>query len=253
MRQVKEMGPLQNVLGMLPGRAQGAASNAEIDDREIDRVEAIICSMTPAERRDPSLINGSRRVRIANGSGVDHADVNGLLKQFKMVQQMMKSAGKGKMPKFPMGELARAELAAAVRSPARRRVGYAFPSHFARRDRRARIPETRRNPFRGREDPPDAGREEEATDVPRRGGRRSFAPRRAVHRDHRAVRPPPGAVVLLEIDAESALAWLRKGAQPTEQVQKLLTATGRVGAVRGGAQQARGHASCRGAGTPPAR
>ena len=99
------MGPLQNVLGMLPGVPK-EIKNAEIDDREINRIEAIICSMTPAERRDPSLINGSRRVRIANGSGVTPADVNGLLKQFKMVQQMMKSAGKGKMPKMPaMGEL----------------------------------------------------------------------------------------------------------------------------------------------------
>jgi len=108
MRQVRRMGPLQNVLGMLPGVPK-EIKNAEIDDREINRIEAIICSMTPAERRDPSIINGSRRVRIANGSGVTPADVNGLLKQFKMVQQMMKSAGpgmmKGKMPKFPMGEL----------------------------------------------------------------------------------------------------------------------------------------------------
>src|SRR6185295_6530674 len=105
MRQVRKMGPLQNVLGMLPGVPK-EIKNAEIDDKEINRIEAIICSMTPAERRDPSLINGSRRVRIANGSGVTPADVNGLLKQFKMVQQMMKSAGKGKMPKLPaMGEL----------------------------------------------------------------------------------------------------------------------------------------------------
>jgi signal recognition particle subunit SRP54 len=105
MRQVRRMGPLQNVLAMLPGVPK-EIKNAEIDDREINRIEAIICSMTPAERRDPSLINGSRRVRIANGSGVTPADVNGLLKQFKMVQQMMKSAGKGRMPKLPaMGEL----------------------------------------------------------------------------------------------------------------------------------------------------
>ncbi len=105
MRQVRKMGPLQNVLAMLPGVPK-EIKNAEIDDKEINRIEAIICSMTPAERRDPSLINGSRRVRIASGSGVTPADVNGLLKQFKMVQQMMKSAGKGKMPKFPeMGEL----------------------------------------------------------------------------------------------------------------------------------------------------
>ena len=95
MRQVQEDGPA-------PERARDAAracprscKNAEIDDGEIGRIEAIICSMTPEERRDPSLINGSRRVRIAQGSGVTTADVNGLLKQFKMVQQMMKGDGQG--------------------------------------------------------------------------------------------------------------------------------------------------------------
>jgi signal recognition particle subunit SRP54 len=102
MRQVRRMGPLQNVLAMLPGVPK-ELKNAEISDREINRVEAIICSMTPAERRDPSVINGSRRVRIAKGSGVTPADVNNLLKQFKMVQQMMKGAGKGRMPKLPPG------------------------------------------------------------------------------------------------------------------------------------------------------
>jgi len=102
MRQVKRMGPIQNVLGMLPGMPK-ELKNAEIDDREIARVEAIICSMTSAERRDPSLINGSRRLRIARGSGVTTQDVNALLKQFKMVQQMMRGAAKGKMPKLPIG------------------------------------------------------------------------------------------------------------------------------------------------------
>jgi signal recognition particle subunit SRP54 len=104
MRQVRKMGPLQNVLSMLPGVPK-EIRDAEIDDKEINRIEAIICAMTPAERRDPSIINGSRKTRIAQGSGVTTQDVNGLLKQFKMVQQMMKSAGRGKMPKFPMGEL----------------------------------------------------------------------------------------------------------------------------------------------------
>jgi signal recognition particle subunit SRP54 len=108
MRQVRKMGPLQNVLGMLPGVPK-EIKNAEIDDKEINRIEAIICSMTAAERDDPSIINGSRRARIARGSGVTIQDVNGLLKQFKMVQQMMKSAGKagkgkrGRMPKMPPG------------------------------------------------------------------------------------------------------------------------------------------------------
>src|SRR5436190_468001 len=102
MRQVKRMGPIQHVLGMLPGMPK-ELKNAEIDDREIARVEAIICSMTSAERRDPSLIDGSRRLRIARGSGVTTQDVNALLKQFKMVQQMMRGAAKGKMPKLPIG------------------------------------------------------------------------------------------------------------------------------------------------------
>jgi signal recognition particle subunit SRP54 len=108
MRQVKKMGPLQNVLGMLPGVPK-ELKNAQVEDTEIARVEAIICAMTPAERRDPSIINGSRRMRIAQGSGVTTSDVNGLLKQFKMVQQMMKGVGKSKLPRLPK-ELADMDL-----------------------------------------------------------------------------------------------------------------------------------------------
>jgi signal recognition particle subunit SRP54 len=99
MRQVRKMGPLQSVLAMLPGVPK-ELRDAEIDDNEINRVEAIICSMTPKERHDPSIINGSRRARIAAGSGVTTQDVNALLKQFKTVQQMMRGVGKGKLPKF---------------------------------------------------------------------------------------------------------------------------------------------------------
>jgi signal recognition particle subunit SRP54 len=89
MQQVKRMGPLQNVLGMLPGMPK-EIRNAEIDDKELGRVEAIIRSMTPDERRKPELINGSRRSRIAKGSGTTTTEVNNLLKQFKQVQQMMR-------------------------------------------------------------------------------------------------------------------------------------------------------------------
>jgi signal recognition particle subunit SRP54 len=89
------MGPLSNLIGMLPGMPK-EIRKAEIDDREIARVEAIIHSMTPEERRKPELINGSRRLRIANGSGTSTADVNKLLKEFKTVQSMMRSfAGPG--------------------------------------------------------------------------------------------------------------------------------------------------------------
>jgi signal recognition particle subunit SRP54 len=93
MRQMRKMGPLSSIVGMLPGVPK-EMRNAEIDDGEIARVEAIICSMTPTERRDPAVINGSRRARIAAGSGTTTAQVNALLKQFKMVQQMMRSLTK---------------------------------------------------------------------------------------------------------------------------------------------------------------
>jgi signal recognition particle subunit SRP54 len=93
MQQVKKMGPLTNIIGMLPGVPK-ELKQAEIDDGELARVEAIIQSMTPQERRDPSIINGSRRLRIANGSGMTTADVNQLLKQFKEMQRMMRSFGR---------------------------------------------------------------------------------------------------------------------------------------------------------------
>jgi signal recognition particle subunit SRP54 len=106
MRQVRKMGPLQNVIAMLPGVPK-ELKNADVDDRELARVEAIICSMTAEERREPTIINGSRRLRIARGSGTTTADVNAMLKQFKMVQQMMKQMmkpGKGKR-RFSMPDL----------------------------------------------------------------------------------------------------------------------------------------------------
>lgn len=92
LRQVKKMGPLNNVIGMLPGMPK-EVKDADIDDRELERVEAIICSMTPTERRQPGVINGSRRTRIAAGSGTSTVAVNNLLKQFSQMQQMMKQMG----------------------------------------------------------------------------------------------------------------------------------------------------------------
>ncbi|HZJ27052.1 MAG TPA: signal recognition particle protein [Acidimicrobiia bacterium] len=101
MRQVKKMGPLQSVMKLMPGLPK-ELKDAELDDSELARVEAIICSMTPAERDDPALISGSRRSRIARGSGTTTSEVNALLKQFKMVQQMMRSVAQGKRPKLPI-------------------------------------------------------------------------------------------------------------------------------------------------------
>jgi signal recognition particle subunit SRP54 len=89
MQQIKKMGPLSGIVGMLPGIPK-EVKNANISDKELGRVEAIIHSMTLSERRDPSLINGSRRLRIATGSGTSTSEVNLLLKQFKEMQRMMK-------------------------------------------------------------------------------------------------------------------------------------------------------------------
>jgi signal recognition particle subunit SRP54 len=101
MQQVRKMGPLQNLVGMIPGLPK-EARDAQVDESQLGRIEAIIRSMTPEERRNPAVINGSRRLRIARGSGTSTQDVNGMLKQFKMVQQMMRSVAKGKMPRMPV-------------------------------------------------------------------------------------------------------------------------------------------------------
>ncbi|HLI24960.1 MAG TPA: signal recognition particle protein [Acidimicrobiales bacterium] len=89
MQQVKKMGPLSGLMGMIPGLPK-EVRNAEIDDRMLGPIEAIIRSMTPAERRDPSIINGSRRARIARGSGTTTTEVNTLLERFKEMQRYMR-------------------------------------------------------------------------------------------------------------------------------------------------------------------
>ena len=99
MKQVRKMGPLSGILGMLPGMgAMKQLKNADIDERELDRVEAIILSMTPQERAHPGLINGSRRKRIAAGSGTKVQQVNNLVKQFDQMKVMMKAMAGGRMP-----------------------------------------------------------------------------------------------------------------------------------------------------------
>ncbi|MEV6595231.1 signal recognition particle protein [Actinoplanes sp. NPDC051346] len=90
---VRRMGPIANILGMMPGMGQMKDQLAELDDSHFDRVTAIIRSMTPGERTNPKIINGSRRARIANGSGVTVMDVNQLLNRFADAQKMMKQMG----------------------------------------------------------------------------------------------------------------------------------------------------------------
>jgi len=89
MQQVRKMGPLSSIMGMLPGVPK-ELRQAEVDEDQLGSIEAIIFSMTPAERQDPSIINGQRRRRIAMGSGTTTQAVNGLLKQFTMMRQMMR-------------------------------------------------------------------------------------------------------------------------------------------------------------------
>jgi signal recognition particle subunit SRP54 len=90
---LRRMGPIANILGMMPGMGQVKDQLAELDDSHFDRIAAIIRSMTPGERTNPKIINGSRRVRIANGSGVTVMDVNQLLNRFADAQKMMKQMG----------------------------------------------------------------------------------------------------------------------------------------------------------------
>ena len=97
MQALKKMGPLSGVLGLMPGMPK-ELKNAEIGDDDLKPVEAIIYSMTREERARPEIINGSRRARIATGSGTSVAEVNRLVKQFSEMQKMMKKMGGGGMP-----------------------------------------------------------------------------------------------------------------------------------------------------------
>jgi signal recognition particle subunit SRP54 len=116
MRQIKKLGPLQDLLAMLPGipGAKQQLKDLQVDEGEMARTEAIICSMTPEERRNPAIIGGSRRLRIAKGAGTTTNEVNALLREFAQAKKMMKSmmgmagfGGKGpkglKLPKLPPG------------------------------------------------------------------------------------------------------------------------------------------------------
>jgi signal recognition particle subunit SRP54 len=98
LKRVRKMGPLTSILGMIPGLAGHQLSKMQVDDRELDRVEAIILSMTPYERNHPEAIKGSRRLRIAKGSGTNVQQVNQLIKQFDQMRKMMRGIQQGKMP-----------------------------------------------------------------------------------------------------------------------------------------------------------
>ena len=134
LQAIRRMGPIGNLLGMLPGAGQMKEALAQVDDKDLDRTAAIIRSMTPAERADPKMINGSRRLRIANGSGVTVSEVNNLVDRFFEARKMM------------------ARMMAAWADPGR--AATRRNSQGQRRTRRARTSRPARRPRTS----PDAGR-----------------------------------------------------------------------------------------------
>jgi signal recognition particle subunit SRP54 len=97
LRQIRKLGPLQNLLGMIPGMG-AQLRDVKVDEKEFDRLQAIILSMTPEERRKPELIKGSRRARIAQGSGTNVQAVKQLIKQFEQMRKVMRQVSQGRMP-----------------------------------------------------------------------------------------------------------------------------------------------------------
>ena len=101
LQAIRRMGPIRNLIGMLPGAGQMRDALDQLDDRDVDRIQAIIRSMTPAERDNPKIINGSRRSRIARGSGTQVSEVNQLVERFFAARDMMSQAAKGGFPGMP--------------------------------------------------------------------------------------------------------------------------------------------------------
>ena len=99
MKQLKNMGSLSEIAGMIPGVKASDLEGASMDEKLLQRMEAIILSMTPAEREDPKLLNSSRKKRIAAGSGTQVVDINRLLKQYELMLQLTRQFSKGKLPK----------------------------------------------------------------------------------------------------------------------------------------------------------
>ncbi len=100
LRRIRKMGSLRSLLGMIPGIGK-QVKDMQVDDKQLDRVEAMILSMTPSERRNPSLIDGSRRRRIASGSGTSVQQINQLLQQHRQMKKMMKQVAAGGTPAMP--------------------------------------------------------------------------------------------------------------------------------------------------------
>ncbi len=135
MQAVRRMGPLSKILGMMPGMGQMKDQIAGIDEREIDRIEAIIYSMTPAERTNPKILDGSRRARIAKGSGTQVSDVNSLVNRFFDARKMMQSLAGGAMAGMPGMPGARRQPS---KPPVKKRSGHGVSGNPAKRGQSAK-------------------------------------------------------------------------------------------------------------------
>jgi signal recognition particle subunit SRP54 len=122
LRRIRKMGSLRSLLGMIPGIGK-QVKDMQVDDKQLDRVEAMILSMTPSERRNPQVIDGSRRRRIASGSGTSVQQVNQLLQQHRQMKKMMKQVASGKTPNMggAQGAMATRPRAAGARNARKKR------------------------------------------------------------------------------------------------------------------------------------
>lgn len=158
LQQVKKLGSMKKMLGMIPGAAQIREQIDNFDEREVDRVEAIVRSMTPAEREDVSILNGSRRARIAQGSGTTVADVNSLVKRFEAAKTMMSSMGAmgqigglGSMPGQGgrAKQKANARKAQAQRAKVKKKARSGNPAKRRQQELEALLPPEQRRPSGG--------------------------------------------------------------------------------------------------------
>jgi signal recognition particle subunit SRP54 len=119
-KMLRRMGPLQGILKMIPGMKE-QIGDVDVDEKQMGRVEAIVLSMTPQERRSPIVIDGKRRIRIAKGSGSTVEQVNQLLEARKQMEKMMKQMGRGKMPALPTQQAQQPSLSAGRKSGVKRK------------------------------------------------------------------------------------------------------------------------------------
>ena len=144
LQMLRKLGPLKNILGMMPGASKNKELLDKVNDKDLDRAEAIVRSMTPEERRNPKVINGSRRLRIANGSGVTVGEVSQLVTNFFEGQKQMKMLMGGGMPGMPgipgMGGGARGARPRRPRRPRTRRASGAAATRARPRSARRAVP-----------------------------------------------------------------------------------------------------------------